>query len=100
MVQGPLGDLESLSGSSPGKNSFHNNTKMLLAFFTHISHECMMEFSRRISVILQQIECRADKESSFLLLSQKLKRLAKRVSLFSLNILVLKILPTLSVKIC
>lgn len=77
MVQGPLGDLESLSGRPQGKNSFRNNTEILLAFFTHLSHECMMEFSGRIYVILQQTEGRPDKESSFLLLSQKLKTLAK-----------------------
>lgn len=69
----PLGDPECLLGRPPRKNYFHNNTKMLHAFFTHISHECTVEFSRSY-MILQHIECRADKKSSFLLLSKKLKK--------------------------
>ena len=39
---------ETLLKSSWGQNYFHNNVKTLYDFFTHISHNCVVEFFQRV----------------------------------------------------
>lgn len=75
MVQGSLRLPETHSEHMQGQNNAHDNTKILLAFFT-------LTFSHMQSVLFQRVQdisqyAKAELWIQFFLLTQTLKRFAK-----------------------